>query len=74
MQDTESRLWSYVLVGALGAAIGGVVVLLVTRALPNMMSQMMSGMMRNMAAQMGEGGCSPAELGKRMMGDLGEVS
>jgi hypothetical protein len=26
------------------------------------MSQMMSGMMQNMMAQMGEGGCDPAEM------------
>jgi hypothetical protein len=32
------------------------------RAVRRMLSQMMSGMMQNMMAQMGEGGCDPAEM------------
>ena len=52
----------YVLAGSLGALIGGLGVLIATRALPKMMSQMMDGMMAKMFAQMGESGCSPSEI------------
>ncbi len=46
----------------LGAAGGGLLVTLATRAIPKMMSQMMAGMMQNMMAHMGEEGCNPAEI------------
>ncbi len=52
----------YLLVAALGAFVGGAVVLVVSRALPKMMSQMMSSMMRNMMEQMGGEGCNPADI------------
>jgi len=62
MHNTGSHNKRYVLAAVLGAVAGGLVVALATRAIPKMMSRMMSGMMRNMMAQMGEGGCDPAEM------------
>lgn len=52
----------YLLVAALGAFVGGALVLAVGKVLPKMMSQMMSGMMRNMIEQMGDEGCNPADI------------
>jgi hypothetical protein len=52
----------YVVVGLLGAAIGGLGILLVTNAIPRMMKRMMAGMMENMRAQMSAGGCTPDEM------------
>ena len=48
----------YLLVAALGAVGGGLVMALATKALP----RMMSGMMQNMMSQMGGEGCNPAEM------------
>jgi CheY-specific phosphatase CheX len=62
MYNTNSHSKRYVLAAVLGAVAGGLVVAIATRAIPKMMSQMMSGMMQNMMAQMGEGGCDPAEM------------
>jgi len=62
MHNVGSHRRGYVLAALLGAMGGGLVVALGTRAIPQMMSRMMSGMMRNMMAQMGEGGCDPAEM------------
>jgi len=53
---------SHVVVAILAAAAGGLVALAVTKAIPKMMSHMMSEMMGAMMAQMGEAGCSPAEI------------
>ena len=52
----------HVIAAMLGAAAGGLVVIAVTKAIPKMMSRMMSDMMGTMIAQMGEAGCSPAEI------------
>jgi hypothetical protein len=49
---------AYALAAVLGAVVGGSVALVVTRAIPKMMCQMIGIMM----AQMGEAGCSPAEM------------
>ena len=46
----------------LGALGGGVVAILVTRAIPRMMSRLIAGMMQNMMAQMKESGCSSPEI------------
>jgi hypothetical protein len=57
------RSKGYVLLAAaLGALVGGAVVVIATRAIPKMMSKMMGGMMQNMTARMREGGCEPAEM------------
>lgn len=58
VRSTSSYTRGYVLAAVLGAIGGGLIVTVATRAIP----KMMSGMMRNMMAQMGEGGCSPAEM------------
>jgi hypothetical protein len=59
----RGRVVMAVVLGAIG---GGLVVALATRAIPRMMSQMMAQMMprmmQNTMAQMGEGGCDPAEM------------
>jgi hypothetical protein len=62
MNEISSNSKGYILAAGLGALGGGVVALLVTRALPRMMSRLMAGMMQNMIAQMREGGCSPSEI------------
>jgi len=63
MHNTSSYNKGHVLAAAvLGVLAGGLVVAFATRAIPKIMSQMMSGMMQNMMAQMGEGGCDPADM------------
>lgn len=52
----------HVKVAMLGAAAGGLVVIAVTKAIPEMTSRMMSDVMGTMMAKMGEAGCSPAEI------------
>ena len=59
---TNAQTRRTILAAVLGALGGGLVVVIATRAIPKIMSQMMPAMMRNMMAQMGEGGCSPAEM------------
>jgi hypothetical protein len=62
MHDTGSHKGGFVLVAALGAIGGGLVVALATKAIPRMMSEMMPRMMQNMMAHMGEDGFNPAEM------------
>lgn len=45
-------------VTAVGAISGGILVALASRAMP----KMMAGMMRNMMAMMGGEGCNPADM------------
>jgi len=52
----------YVITTLLGAAAGGLIMLVVTNAIPRMMKRMMSGMMENMRAQMQAEGCKPEEM------------
>ena len=58
MHNKSAHNRGYVLAILLGAIGGGLVVAVATKAIPKMMSEMM----RNMMAQMGEGGCDPAEM------------
>ena len=53
---------NYTVTFLLGIIGGGILVSLVTRAVPRMMTQMMSGMMQNMMSHMSESGCDPAEM------------
>ena len=63
MQVSQNREGlKYILIGSIGALIGGVVVLIASNAIPKMMSNMMSGMMSNMMMGMGEEGCAPEEF------------
>jgi putative flippase GtrA len=62
MQTSNNReAYMYILVGAIGALLGGVMVLVASNALPKMMSSFMSGMMSNLMMGVGEEGCSPVE-------------
>ena len=62
MQAARSEKTGYVIAGLLGAAAGGLVMLVVTNAIPRMMKRMMSVMMENMRAQMQAAGCKPEEM------------
>jgi len=62
MSEIGSNSKGYILVAGLGALGGGVMAILITRAIPRMMSRLMAGMMQNMMAQMKESGCSPSEI------------
>jgi hypothetical protein len=48
-----------ILIGAVG---GGLLVALVSRAIPKMMTQMASGMMQNMITRVSESGFDPSEM------------
>lgn len=62
MQKPRSlEMSKYILIGAIGAFLGGAVVLVASDSMPKMMSRMMSEMMTNMMTGVGEDGCSPAE-------------
>ena len=52
----------YLLIGSIGALLGGTIVLIASNVIPKMMSSMMSGMMSNMMMGVGEEGCTPAEF------------
>ena len=62
MSDLGSINRKVILVAALGAACGGVALLLATRAIPKMMAHMRQGMMQNMMKMMKQRGCSPSEM------------
>ncbi len=62
MEPTSSNKSGYVVAALLGAAGGGLFVLLVTNAIPRLMKRMMQGMMENMRSQMSAGGCKPEEM------------
>ena len=62
MSDLSSGNRKLILAAALGAAGGGIAVLLATRAIPKMMAQLRQGMMQNMMEMMQERGCSPSEM------------
>lgn len=58
MVHANSRYKTYLLAAILGAIGGGLVVVLITRAIP----KMMASIMRNMMSQMGEDGCTPGDM------------
>jgi hypothetical protein len=58
MYQTNSNWEKYLLATLLGAVAGGLLMVVITKALPKMASQIMSGMMANMA----EHGCNPVEM------------
>ncbi len=62
MQPARSDKTNYVIATLLGAAAGGLVMLVVTNAIPRMMKRMMAGMMENMRSQMHAEGCKPEEM------------
>ncbi len=62
MERTISNKTGYVVAALLGAAGGGLFVMIVTDAIPRLMKRMMQGMMENMRAQMSAGGCRPDDM------------
>ena len=52
----------YIIATLLGAASGGLFVLVITNAIPKMMKRVMLGMMGNMRAQMAASECKPEEM------------
>jgi hypothetical protein len=62
MDRKNSQFQGFVLAAGLGAVGGGLLVAIVTKAIPRMMSKMMSGMMENMMSQMGAGECDPVDI------------
>ncbi|CAG0934792.1 hypothetical protein TFLX_03668 [Thermoflexales bacterium] len=62
MQNMNSSRQGYLPAAIAGALIGGLLVLVMTKAIPTMLSQLMRNMMTDMCGQMGECGCNPAEM------------
>ncbi len=62
MDKSRSSMSGYIVAALLGAAVGGIGITVITRAIPKMMSHMMSSMMANMSARMGSEGCKPEEM------------
>lgn len=62
MDKSRSPTRGYIFAVILGAAAGGILVTIVTRAIPKMMSRMMSNMMGNMMTRMGGEGFDPEEM------------
>jgi hypothetical protein len=58
MSDGGCNLKKYMVITALGAVSGGVLVALASRAMP----KLMAGMMHNMMTMMGGEGCNPEEM------------
>ncbi len=62
MSKNNMRLgldWFSALLGAIG---GGILVILLTKAIPTMMANMMSAMMGKMMSRMSASGCNPQEM------------
>jgi hypothetical protein len=68
MSNTNSSKGKYILAALAGAAVGGSIVALSTRALPNLMSGMMAKCKEVMAG-MGETGPCTGEMCKRVMAE-----
>lgn len=62
MDDTHARPEGYLLAALIGAAGGGLLVLLASRAIPNLMAGMMAGMMRKMISEIKESGGAADEM------------
>ncbi len=62
MERTILNKSGYVVAALLGAAGGGLVVMIVTDAIPRLMKRMMQGIMENMRAQMSAGECLPDDM------------
>lgn len=62
MQPNFNRTMGYLFSALLGAALGGLAVIVATNAIPKMMSRMMCAMMNNMRAQTGNDSLSPEEI------------
>lgn len=62
MVRKSSQYQGYFLAAGLGAIGGGLLIAVVTKAMPKMMSRMMAGMMQNMMAEMGGGECNPVDI------------
>jgi hypothetical protein len=62
MDESSVSSKGYFLAAALGIVGGGLVVALITRAIPKIMSQTMAGMMQSRMARMEVAGCDPAEM------------
>jgi hypothetical protein len=62
MGGNHSFNLKYALVGLLGAAVGGLIVVVATKAVPRILCGMMAAMMENMAGRMGEGGGDPSDI------------
>lgn len=50
-----------------GAILGGILVIVASRAIPAMLTKIMSGMMGNMKTKMEACGCNPQEMCQKMM-------
>jgi len=62
MNTPSSANRKVILAAGMGAFLGGVAVLLATRAIPKMIAQMRQGMMQNMMKKMKGRGCTPSEM------------
>ncbi|MGB9301315.1 MAG: hypothetical protein WCD51_12060 [Anaerolineae bacterium] len=62
MGGSQSVNLKYALVALLGAAAGGLIVVVATRAVPRILCRTMAAMMENMAGRMGEGGGDPSDI------------
>jgi hypothetical protein len=62
MGGNHSFNLKYALVALLGAAAGGLIVVVATRAIPRIMCGMMAAMMENMAGRMGEGAGDASDI------------
>jgi hypothetical protein len=62
MGGSQSVNLTYALVALLGAAAGGLIVVVATRAVPRILCRTMAAMMENMAGRMGEGGGDPSDI------------
>ena len=62
MEKSRSKSNGDIVAAILGAAAGGIIVAVGTKAIPAMMSRMMPIMMQNMMARMGGENCDPEEM------------
>ena len=60
--NVSSDRGKLVLAALLGAAGGGLVVVLATRAIPRLMGRAMSQVIQSMSAHTGEESCNPADI------------
>jgi hypothetical protein len=72
MSNTNSNKGKYVFAALVGAAAGGVLVAVSTRAVPKMMSEM-EGKCKQMMAGLGETGCGAGDMCQQMSAEKGQA-
>ncbi len=73
MKKTFSHASPCLISALLGAILGGVLVMVATKAIPTMLTNILSGVMGMMKSKMEACGCNPQEMCQKMMAGFAEA-